>query len=339
MTRKRASRAKQTHKAINFPPSPLDENLTDATVRGFAEDIQISNFIESACTVCGLLAYKSDMSPLADANIDSTLLIPDVPVTRAERQATTDPIRPLLGPVLLPGCDDICKTCLEELSEGKLPPDSLANGLWIGEVPPVLQDLSWTEKMLISRVKHNICTVKVHVSGMSKMKANVVSHSLPMPKIYHALPPPRDDLDEVLAFMYIGPNVPTHKEFKRTPMLVRRNKVKEALEWLKLNHEDYADLEISYENLDAYPEDEPPVVVNYTMSMATNKDSEATAVNDTEEDEGVEDGDCPFVVHGLTGTYLEHLGKVRPYEITARAVEHFKSQDVPLAVPVWVWWT
>ncbi|KAI0739248.1 hypothetical protein C8Q80DRAFT_1222380 [Daedaleopsis nitida] len=192
-----------------------------------------------------------------------------------------------------------------------MPGDSLANGLWIGEIPPQLKDLSWTEKMLISRVKHNICIVKVHVSGMSKIKANVISHSLPMPKIYSVLPPARKDLDEVLVFMYIGPNVPTHKEFKRTPMLVRRNKVKEALEWLKLNHSDYADLDISYTNLNKYSEDEPLVIVNYTQSMESNKDPEATAVNDTEEDEGIEEGDCPFVVHGLTGTNLNKLAELR----------------------------
>ena len=58
--------------------------------------------------------------------------------------------------------------------------------------------------MIISRVKHNMCIVKVHMSGMSKMKANVVSHSLPMPKIYQALPPAREDLDDVLALLYIG---------------------------------------------------------------------------------------------------------------------------------------
>ncbi|KAI0372756.1 hypothetical protein BV20DRAFT_918981, partial [Pilatotrama ljubarskyi] len=70
----------------------------------------------------------------------------------------------------------------------------------------------------------------------------------------------------------------------------------EALERLKLNHVDYADLEISQENLASYPEDELPVIVNYTQSMESNKDPEATAVNNVEEDEGAEDGACPFVV-------------------------------------------
>src|SRR5882762_9460122 len=86
-------------------------------------------------------------------------------------------------------------------------------------------------------------------SGMYKLKANAVLFSTPMPKIYNTLPPKAEDLDEVLAFIYIGPNKPTQKDYQRVPLLVRRNKVMAALEWLKLNHLDYEDLNISYENL------------------------------------------------------------------------------------------
>lgn len=157
------------------------------------------------------------------------------------------------------------------------------------------------------------------------MKANVVSHALPMPKIYNALPPAREELDEVLAFIYLGPKKPTVKECQRTPMLVRRNKVAAALEWLKMNHADYADL-------NSYPEDEPPVLVNYTQSSSSNKDPESTAVNNTEVDEGTEKGDCPFTVHGLTGVNFERLGNEKPYEARARAVEHFKSGGKALGI-------
>ncbi|KAH7906545.1 hypothetical protein BJ138DRAFT_1016023, partial [Hygrophoropsis aurantiaca] len=77
------------------------------------------------------------------------------------------------------------------------------------------------------------------------------------------LPPPKEGLDDVLAFIYTRPCQPTQDDFKRTPMLVRRNKVARALEWLKLNHANYSDLQISYENLKMYSEDMPPVVVDY----------------------------------------------------------------------------
>ena len=52
------------------------------------------------------------------------------------------------------------------------------------------------------------------------------------------------------------------------------------------------DLEISQENLDKYPEDKPPVVVDYRQSFS-NKDVESTAVYDNEEEEGTETGNRP----------------------------------------------
>ena len=57
---------------------------------------------------------------------------------------------------------------------------------------------------------------------------------------------------------------------------------------------------ISYKNLKEYPEDMPPVVIDYKESIF-NKDLESTAVNDMEDETGTEVGPCPFVVHGLTG--------------------------------------
>ena len=62
-----------------------------------------------------------------------------------------------------------------------------------------------------------------------------------------------------------------------------------ALEWLKINHSDYADVQISQENLKLYPEEGPPVVIDYRSSII-NKHKEATSVFDMEEEEGVHDG-------------------------------------------------
>lgn len=67
--------------------------------------------------------------------------------------------------------------------------------------------------MLISRVRHNHCVVRVS-SGMTKMTANAVTFENPMPKIYQALPPPLEELDQVLAFIYIGPCKPTLEDLK-----------------------------------------------------------------------------------------------------------------------------
>ncbi|KAI0694720.1 hypothetical protein C8Q76DRAFT_634118, partial [Earliella scabrosa] len=186
--RQKESRHRQKTKILNietqFPPKPASHSNVESIIAGFAKDVQVANFLESGCAVCGLLTSGTQLQKLDCAEFDRDLLLARGLVTRQERFSVNDPVIEIPGPVLLPHCNDICTSCLKELQNGKLPVDSLANGLWIGEVPPALQGLSWTEKMIISRVKHNMCIVKVHMSGMSKMKANVVSHSLPMPKIY-----------------------------------------------------------------------------------------------------------------------------------------------------------
>ena len=70
--------------------------------------------------------------------------------------------------------------------------------------------------------------------------------------------------NEVLAFIFQGPARPTDDDIKCTPMLVRRNNVKDALEWLKLNHVDYEDLYISEETLNTYPLAGIPVEIQYS---------------------------------------------------------------------------
>ena len=122
------------------------------------------------------------------------------------------------------------------------------------------------------------------------MTSHVIAFESPVPKIYHCLPPPIEDLDDVLAVLFTGPCKPTEKEFQRTPLLVRRYHVARALEWLKVNHADYVDLEISYDELNRYPEDSPPVSVEYCHSE-TNKVEEGTSVFDSSIDDGVADGD------------------------------------------------
>jgi len=125
--------------------------------------------------------------------------------------------------------------------------------------------------MMIARICHNQCLVRVS-SGRVKMTANVIMYSNPTLKVYHSLPPSQEEMNEVLAFVFNRPSQPTDEDFKRCPMLVRRQNVQEALEWLKLNHQDYEDLEISQDNLASYPLVGVPVAVDFKkMSEDSNR--------------------------------------------------------------------
>jgi hypothetical protein len=217
-----------------------------------------------------------------------------------------------------------CVSCRATIRKNKVPRLALTNNLWIGEVPEALKNLRYVEKILVAKVRRTCAYVKV-ASGMRKMKANVVAFESPasVPKIYAILPPPREDIEEVLAILFTGPSKPTPEDFARTPFLVRQNAVINALEWLKLNHADYADIEISIENVAQYEETMPPVSVVYRHAE-TNKfpELEGTSVFDHEEEDGTTEGDCASTVHGLTGETLQTMA---PNALKALALQHLNS--------------
>src|SRR6202142_353016 len=248
----------------SFPPSPPSSELQHTIVSDFCHDMSPSQFIESACAVCGQLTCNRDLQHLSDADLDLDILIREG-VTQEERKHSDDLIQSLEGPVLIENPQCICKSCYNSISKGKMPLLALANGGWLGEVPSVLSDLNFAEQLLVARVRHNRCLVRVS-SGLHKMRANAVTFANPTPKVYEKLPPHKSEMDEVLAFIYTGPCKPTKADFERTPLLVRHKQVTAALEWLILNHCDSYDLEISRENLESYDENEPPVIVDYRQS-------------------------------------------------------------------------
>ena len=309
-----------------FPPEPPSLELQHTIISGFCKETSPSEFSESACCVCGKLTSIYCLKSISDLNISLNIL-KATGVTQKERFSDHDPICDLDGPVMLQNLDNVCKTCHESVLKGKQPLLALANGLWLGNIPDQLSNLTYAEQLLIARVRHNRCIVRVS-SGMHKMRANAIVFANPTPKIYNVLPPPLDELDQILAFIYTGPCKPTKSDFERTPLLVRRNNVAAALNWLKLNHADYYDVEISQVNLNEYPEHDIPVVIDYRHSL-TNKNPESTAVHDNDEEDGTESGSCPFVVHGLTG---EEYSTKSIKAIKAIALKHLTSGGKVLAI-------
>ena len=247
-------------------------------------------------------------------------------VSRKERLTSSDKICDY--PIVLDdSCNQICSPCRASIRNSKIPKYALAQGLWIGQVPEQLSSLRFVERMLVARVRQSSCCVRI-ASGMRKMKANVIAFQSPIPKVYNILPPPKDEIQEVLAIMFTGPSKPTTSDYKRTPFLVRRNHVKKALEWLQLNHIDYEDIIISDMHLQEYNEDMPPVCIEYKESI-TNKTPEGMSLFDIDDEDGTSEGDCSFTVHGLTGGELDTMSTTA---IKARALQHLNNYGNILSV-------
>ncbi|KAJ7085288.1 hypothetical protein C8R44DRAFT_752888 [Mycena epipterygia] len=269
-------------------------------------------FVERGCAVCGWLVNAQKLTSLSEYKGSLELLVQNG-VTRKERFQREDPIEEYEGPILAENCTDICVDCETYLNNRVVPKFALCRHNWVGPVPVQLQGLQVN-------------------SGRVRMSANAVMFSQPVLSIYNKLPPSRAEMNEVLAFVFTGSSAPTQGDFDRTPMLVRRQKVLDALEWLKLNHEGYTDLEISKENLDSYEERGIPVVVDYRRTNREVHDSVpagATAVNEVPEEQGTSTGVCTFAVHGLTGAEYSTASMTT---IKAVALQHLTHQGKMLGI-------
>lgn len=312
-----------------FPPPPPSPLLQDTICSDYCNAMEPVNWEEGPCMICAELKPLASLMRLDDCPGVNLRILNRAGVTRLERLRETDDICETSLPVVLPNESRVCTKCESDLSCARVPKYALANGLWIGDVPDVLKNLSFAEKLLVARVRHNSCVVRV-ASGRVKMAANAILFKNPSVKIYHKLPPSAKELSEVLAIVFIGERQPTKKDFERTPLLVRRDVVTNALHWLKLNHVDYHDLTISTDNLADYPLSGVPVVVDFKRREEEgNREVLAQSVHETDSEEGTTSGPCSFAVSGLTGNEYESMSIEA---LRARALNHLTNQGKVLGI-------
>ncbi|RDX51841.1 hypothetical protein OH76DRAFT_1346286, partial [Lentinus brumalis] len=219
-----------------------------------------------------------------------------------------------------------CTACLNGIKRHTLPKYALANGRWVGTCPPELQGLTYVEQLLIARNRHSFCVAQVSC-GQRFLASNVIVFGQPVARMYDALPPPKKDIEECLAILFVGSAKPTDEDIRRTPFLVRLHVVLAALRWLQLNSAAYADIRISMENLATYADNEPPVGIIYRRTGPAAPD-ESLAVYEASNERSVDEGDCVFTVHGLSSSEFVNM----TYEAKlATAIRHFDTGGRALA--------
>ncbi|KAL1693247.1 hypothetical protein GGG16DRAFT_49545, partial [Schizophyllum commune] len=163
---KKATRSRQSEDKP-FPPSPpSDETLHKITANFIKDCLELE---ETGCAVCGELKPYAQMTSVTDiANMLTPITVEGVAV-----KDDGSPW-PKEKPILTPECEHVCSDCRGPLGRGTMPRHALANNLWIGEVPPVLRQLRYFEKLVIQRARHNALFVKV-AGGYRKAIAHVIS--------------------------------------------------------------------------------------------------------------------------------------------------------------------
>ena len=110
-------------------------------ISGFCNDTHPSKFEEAGCAVCGQLVVLTKLTKLTDlkCSLDPPVRIG---VTRLPWNSVDDPIKEIEGPIIDVNCKHVCHECIDFLGKKVMPPMALANGLWVGNVPKELSDLT-----------------------------------------------------------------------------------------------------------------------------------------------------------------------------------------------------
>ncbi|EIW81883.1 hypothetical protein CONPUDRAFT_53439, partial [Coniophora puteana RWD-64-598 SS2] len=144
----------------------------------------------------------------------------------------------------------MCSVCKRDLSKSKLPRLALANNNYLGPVPAELHDLTVVEEAMIALCRPKTCIVQLsdpqETAPISHATANLRSKNYSIGPIATCLPASTEDITTMICVLFVGSTPPT-AEWMQThakPLLVRREKVRAALQWLKRNNHHYRHIQI-----------------------------------------------------------------------------------------------
>ncbi|KAF7297472.1 ATP-dependent DNA helicase [Mycena indigotica] len=211
--------------------------------------------------------------------------------------------------------NNICTTCLRNLRRCDRPKFSLGNNMWIGDVPFELSILTLPEQLLVSLYFPVAYIIKIYPknirnAGLSsqgpgrlnlaneKLKGNVSTFKLPASDIAemvsgNLVPRPSMLLAATIGVTFVGVG---KKALRCMPGLfrVRRQRVFDALMWLKRNNALYAEVRISEDRLRSLPEDDVPQEIMESVRYSTDVDAvgrEHTGYATMDDDEASERAD------------------------------------------------
>ncbi|CAF4052892.1 unnamed protein product [Adineta steineri] len=169
----------------------------------------------------------------------------------------------------------LCQKCSNGLSKEQIPKFSVANNMWLGDIPVELQGLTIPEEKLISLHRHNSCIIKLQspfhsmATAQGALKGNCITFLQNTPKIVNSLPLKMADLCDTLKVIFIGARPPERLQLKRI-LTVRKKKIVEALRWLKKYNILYKNIDINLDNIAQLPEDDIPESIMTTMEQILN---------------------------------------------------------------------
>ncbi|KIK23468.1 hypothetical protein PISMIDRAFT_100334, partial [Pisolithus microcarpus 441] len=285
----REEEAGVTNDAADFLEVPSTDELHDI----YAAFHRATGNDAVATRTCGVCARECSVK---EDSVQSVKLT-DIPNAARLRPKKSHPQHQLTNDMLLERTAmhhvgayiavDVCGQCIGDLRKpGHKPPHySLANQLWIGECPWVLQWLTFPEQLLIALLYPRVYVFKLFpkrsggvrdVSSLQNaMRGNVCTYDHNIDAISamvdgNLMPHRPTVLASLISITFVGVgNLP--RNWLRSTFHVRHHAVQEALQWLKINNPKYyGAIEISSERLQSLPEDDVPVEISSVIRQSDN---------------------------------------------------------------------
>lgn len=166
-----------------------------------------------------------------------------------------------------------------------------------------------------------------------KLRSHAVCFTNPTAKLAKILPPPKKDIHEVLAVVFLGGSQNSGDDIelleKKSPFVVRHEIVRNAIKWLQDNNPYYRDVILSEQNLSNYKDGGLGVDVSFSTSEKLFEHGlDPASTKFLEEDDFGEDF-CPFSVSGVSEIDLLTMSYM---EKKALALKHLKDGGEALAI-------
>ncbi|KAK7007250.1 hypothetical protein R3P38DRAFT_2554224, partial [Favolaschia claudopus] len=154
-------------------PIMLSQTEKDKIVSEFRDSTDNKSLKRYECSFCGKLEYTVDVKMRSVNDLDISLL--ERAVENLREVCSQPCIKSYKSSSLIDeSIYALCHLCNLSVTHNKfqtIPLRSYANGLWIGEVPPELQGLTFLEEQCIARARATKCMYKISLGPTGQLAA------------------------------------------------------------------------------------------------------------------------------------------------------------------------
>ena len=337
-------------------PQLVSDTLKKKIVKAFHEKTSSEALATFTCASCSSLTVNIECKIVSLSNVNIDLLKSSYEFPSRMPMPCKDDIslvNCLIDPEGIKQDDKghtllkLCKICHSSLRHEKTPPLSLANGTYLGPVPSELSDLTPIEEAMIARCRAKAWIVQLKEENSSvimpetqrAVRGHIIIYPQRPSEIAKVLPPSINDLLTPICVLFVGANPPTLEWLreKAKPLCIRREKVRNALKWLKENNPLYFDIDINNDFLNSLDDNhilpyhiEHVLPSNKIETLVSRYDEDTNLYPDyTVSEHGLNVNEIPF--QNVVITDVD--GHAPSHELRAAALRHVKQGGGYIQIP------